>query len=84
MFQDWDITDKVTVSAITNTINYIRKSREKRLITKEYIATHTHLNFKVKPALYSNAVVTTPSEIITVTQEASLPLNASLPVRHAH
>ena len=30
-------------------INYIRKSREKRLITKEHIAMHTHLNFKFKP-----------------------------------
>ena len=27
----------------------IRKSREKRFITKEHIAMHTHLNFKFKP-----------------------------------
>ena len=47
------------LSIITNTINYIRKSREKRLITKEHIAMHTHLKFKVKSALYSSTVVIT-------------------------
>ena len=54
---------------------------------------HTHLNFKVKPALYSSTVVITlfnsntklfQAEIITVKQEASLPLNASLLIRHTH
>ena len=45
-----------TVSVNTNTITYIRKSREKRLITKEHIATHTYLNFK---ALCSSTVAIT-------------------------
>ena len=68
-------------------------SHMKGLITKEHIATRTHLNFKFKPALYSNTLVITLfnsstklflAEIITVTQETSLPINASSPVRHAH
>ena len=38
-------------------INYIiRKSRQKGLITKEHIATHTHLNFRV---LYFNTLIMT-------------------------
>ena len=34
-----------------------RKSREMRLITKEYIATHTFLNFSFKPTSYFCALV---------------------------
>ena len=40
-------------------IKIIMKSREKRLITKEHIATRTHLNFKFKLAVYSRTLVTT-------------------------
>ena len=33
------------------------KSREQRLITKEYIAMHTNLILMFKPALYSSTLV---------------------------
>ena len=42
---------------------------------------HTHLSFKFKVALCSSTKLF-KAEIITVTQEASLPLNASPPVWH--
>ena len=54
---------------------------------------HTHLKLKFKAALYTSTLVITlfnsstklfKAEIITVTQEASLPINASSPVRHTH
>ena len=37
--------------------NVMRKSCEQRLITKEHIVTRTHLNVKLKPALYSSTLV---------------------------
>ena len=55
------------------------------------MAAHTHLNFKFKAALYTSTLVITlfnsstklfEAEIITVTQEVSLPINTSSTLRH--
>ena len=51
---------------------------------------HTDLNFKFKAALYTSMSLFNSgtklfqAEIITLTQETSLPINVSSPVRHAH
>ena len=35
----------------------MRESHEQRLVTKEHLATYTHLNYMFKPALCSSALV---------------------------
>ena len=52
---DCDLKWSLSYNGITVKNQQLRK----RLITKEHIATHTHLNFKFKPALYSSTLVIT-------------------------
>ena len=59
------------------------KSREKGPITKEHIATHAHLILMAYIISNNTFLWQYKAEIITVTQEASLPLNASLPIQSA-
>ena len=40
-----------------NCLPIIMESCEQRFITRERIATHTHLNFNLKPALYYSTLV---------------------------
>ena len=62
MFYDLEIRHYVTETTI-NLLLLFRNtimSGEQSLITKEHIATHTYLNFKLKPALYSSTLMVKP------------------------